>query len=458
MNTELSVADALALLAPRVPVVGRTKTVAAASALGRVLAQPVASRLDLPAFDNAAMDGYALRAADATGPATRLRLVGRALAGHAWGGTIGTGECVRITTGAPMPQGADAVVMQELARVAGDAVEIDGPIAAGLSCRLRGEHVRLGETVLLAGRRLASYDLGLIAAAGVARIDVHEWLRVGVLSTGNELADPPSPLPSGGAYDGNRPMLLAALAQAGFEAIDLGICPDRGDAFNAIVDRTLNMGLHALLTTGGAAQGDADIVRQAGSVEFVPLNIRPGRGVVFGLLHGDDPRPHPNPPPQAGEGEVPLPCEAGQGWGGGVAPGPKLASSDTPRPVAQVAPQESRRRSPLVLIGLPGNAVAAYVMYRLLARPLLERMGGGEARVPTALPLPLASALRHKGGRTDYRRARIVTRADGTPAVEPLAQQGSAMLLSLSDADVLIAVGPQAAYAAGDPIPTLPLN
>jgi molybdopterin molybdotransferase len=137
-------------------------------------------------------------------------------------------------------------------------------------------------------------------------------------------------------------------------------------------------------------------------VEFVPLAIRPGRGLAFGVL----------------------------GTGG--------------------------RR--LVLLGLPGNAVAAYVMYRLLARPLLDRMVGGAAHAEHAVPLPLACALRHKGGRIDYRRARIVPRADGALAVEPLTQQGSAMLRSLSDADVLIAVGPQPAYAAGDPIPTLPLN
>lgn len=403
MTPELSVADALARLAPRVPVAGRSETVAVAGALDRVLAQPVVARLDLPAFDNAAMDGYALRADDAGGPATRLRLAGRALAGHAWGGTIGAGACVRITTGAPLPQGADAVVMQEFARVAGDVVEIDGPVAAGLNCRLRGEHVRLGETVLAAGRRLASYDLGLIAAAGVARVEVYERLRVGVLSTGDELSDPPSPLPSGSAYDGNRPLLLAALAQAGIEAIDLGICPDRADAFNAILDRTLALGLHALLTTGGAAQGDADIVRQAGSVEFVPLNIRPGRGVVFGLL--------------------------------GRAGGP-----------------------PLLLLGLPGNAVAAYVMFRLLAAPLLTQMAGGEARLPPAVPLPLALPLRHKGGRIDYQRARYVGGPNGALAVEPLPQQGSAMLRTLSEADCLLAIGPQPEYAPGDLVPTLPLN
>ncbi|MCE2971493.1 MAG: molybdopterin molybdotransferase MoeA [Burkholderiales bacterium] len=402
MSNELSVAEALASLAPRVPVVARTESLAIADALSRVLALPVVARLDLPAFDNAAMDGYALRAADATGPATRLRLVGRALAGHAWGGTIGTGECVRITTGAPMPLGADAVVMQEHARVEGETIEVDGPVAASLNCRQRGEHVRTGETILAAGRRLATYDLGLIAAAGWARVQVHSRPRVGVLSTGDELADPPAPLASGGAYDGNRSMLLAEVARAGFAPVDLGICPDRAGAFDAVLERALALGLDALITTGGAAQGDADVVRQAGSVEFVALNIRPGRGVVFGLL--------------------------------GVG------------------------TSRMVLLGLPGNAVAAYVMYRLLARPLLDRMAGGEARMPQAVPVPLAGALRRKGGRIDYRRARYATRIDGSLAVEPLAQQGSAMLRSLADADVLIAVGPQSDYAAGDLIPSLPLD
>jgi molybdopterin molybdotransferase len=402
MSEELSVAAALAQLTPRLPVLDRTEALPAAAALQRVSAQPVVARLDLPAFDNAAMDGYAVLAADAGTPGTRLHVVGRALAGHGWGGVVRPGECIRITTGAPLPQGADAVVMQEQVQIDGDYVRFDGPLTPGLNCRRRGEHVQAGETVLAAGRRLRSVDLGLIAAAGVARVQVVERLRVGVLSTGDELADPPVPLASGGVYDGNRPLLLAGVQRAGFAAIDLGICPDRAEAFNAVLERAQALGLHALLTTGGAAQGDADIVRQAGSVEFVPLAIRPGRGLAFGLLGGE--------------------------------------------------------ATKLVLLGLPGNAVAAYVMYRLLARPLLDVMAGGNAAVPQALPLPLAAPLSHQGRRIDYRRARYVTQANGRLAVQPLAQQGSAMLRSLCNADVLLAVGPQPTYAVGDLIGTLLLE
>jgi molybdopterin molybdotransferase len=396
---ELGLDQALALLCEEIPVLRETEIVPAAQAQRRVLAQPVVSALDLPAFDNAAMDGFAVRAADCTQP-TRLHCIGNALAGHAFAGTVGPNEAVRTMTGAPMPAGTDALVMLEDVSVEGDEVSCPRPIPAGLNVRQRGEHVQAGQTVLTTGRHLCAAEIGLAAAVGCAELTVFRRLRVGIASTGDELADPPQPLPESGSYDANRPFLRTICTAAGFDTLDLGICDDTPAAFSGLLHRAATLRIDALLVSGGSAQGDADVVRRAESVRFVPLNIRPGRGVTLGRIE--------------------------------------------------------RAGHRLALIGLPGNAVAAFVMFQLLALPALLHCAGGVARVPTHLPLPLAVELRCKPGRVEYRRARFIESATGL-AVEPLPQQGSAMLKSLADADALIAVGPGTHYPAGAPIPTVPL-
>ncbi len=397
---ELTLGQAFDELIRGLSPIAQTERIEARAAAGRLLAEDIVSAVDLPAFDNSAMDGYALRLADLQ-PGHWLHEIGRAYAGHPFGGRIDTGTCVRIMTGAPLPDGADTVVMLEDVSADGGIVRVERLPLPGANIRRRGEHIAVGDLALPAGRHLRAADVGLAAAVGAARLTVRRRLRVGVVSTGDELADPPQVLHAGASFDANRPLLAASLARLGFETHDLGICGDSAQAFAAVLAQARRLGLDALVASGGAAQGDADIVRAAPGVRFVALNIRPGRGIAFARFD---------------EG------------------GPMMA-----------------------MLGLPGNVVAAYVMFHLLARPLLLHLAGCRATLPSPIPLPLAGAVRLRGGRIDYRRARFVREPAGRLLVEPLREQGSAMLRTVTEADALIALGPRDAYAAGELVDTLPL-
>ncbi len=396
---ELSLHEAFAQLAADLAAVPGEEMVALADARGRVLAQSLVAPRDLPGEDLAAMDGYAVRCADlAAGPRV-LPVVAQVLAGHPAHGPLVPGTCARIMTGAPLPEGSDAVVMMEVVQaVDAGQVLVPGPVAEGANRRRRGEHVRTGQSVLAAGRRLGAADLGLAAALGHASLAVRPRLRVGVLSTGDELRDPPAALPVGSAYDSNRPMLLVALTDAGMTPVDLTICPDDAGALARRIDEAFARQLDAVLISGGAALGDADVVRAMGGVRFVPLNVRPGRGLAVARL--------------------------------------------------------ARSGRQLLLLGLPGNAVAAYVLAHLLALPLLGRMAGRPAQPPQALALPAARDLQARPGRIDFRRARLLFDAHGQCRVDPLPEQGSAMIRSVCDAQALVAVGPAAQVRAGEALPT----
>jgi len=280
---------------------------------------------------------------------------------------------------------------------------VAGAVTPGMHIRPRGEQLRAGDAVLPRGRRLRSYDVGLAAAAGATELTVVRRLCVGVISTGDELADPQHGATARSAqYDCNRPMLLAALRTAGHGAVDLGIVADREDALRTALASAAEARVDVLIASGGVAQGDADFVRRVAG-EFIGLNIRPGRGLVHGRIeHG---------------------------------------------PAA------------FHFFGLPGNPVAAYVMHRLVVAPLLANLAGAAAGtdMPLTLRLPLAEPVQTRGGRIDWRRVHLVPR-DGSLAVEPLKLQGSAMLLTLSRADALAAVGPGTSYAAGELVDVVPLD
>lgn len=399
---ELTLEAALKQLTAQLPPksLDRTDQVKLADASQRFLAAAPTSRVDQPAFDNAAMDGYALHA-DA-GTDGMFKLSGRVLAGETYRGRLDRGQCVRIMTGAPVPDGADRVAMQEDCRVDGDRVLVDPLPRAGVHIRRRGEHLRTGASLLAAGRQLGPAEIGLLASAGVAEVLVWPRLRVGLLSTGDELQDPPTPLHAAATYDANRPFMQFACRTSGFETHDLGICPDQPDRLQARLQLAVAGRLDAVIISGGGAQGDVDVVRQATAMTFVPLAVRPGRGISCGWLNDG-------------------------------------AAS-------------------LLLLGLPGNAVAAYLLLYLLALPLLRQLAGGRAQIPRGLAVPLAEAIQHRPGRIDYWRGVLERDAQGSTRVRPLPAQGSAMLKTLTDADVLLAVGPQASYAAGEPIEALPLS
>lgn len=395
---ELTVAEVLATLRARLVPLAERETVNLAAGIDRVLATDVVSDVDLPAFDSAAMDGYAIRAGDVAGPAT-LAIVGHALAGHAYAGAVQHGQAVRTMTGAALPTDADAVVMSEDTEAAGSEVRILRAVHAGQNVRRRGEHVRAGEAVLLAGRRLRAHDIGLAASVGAGKLAVKRRLRVAILSTGDELVDAPTPLAASAAYDGNRPLLAALVARAGADLIDLGISTDDDADFTARIEQAARARADVLVTTGGAAQGDADVVRRHGDVEFLPVNFRPGRGLLVGTA--------------------------------------------------------TRGGRAMTRLGLPGNAIAAYVMYQLVVRPLLGWIAGAGEEAPLTVQLPVAIDVHGKPGRVEWQRARFVQRYGGI-ALEPLRDQGSAMLRTLSEADALIAV-PPAGVPAGEPIDAIPL-
>lgn len=397
--TELSVAAAVERLRASVQPICGTEVVPVMHAAGRVLAQPVVALVDLPAFDNSAMDGYALRAQDLGMPL--LREVGLSTAGHGYIGVVQAGESVRIMTGAPVPPGADTVVMLEDTRRSDAGVQIVRTPAPGANIRRRGEHVKRGAMVLPRGCHLGPVEVGLVAGVGSCMVNVMRQVRVGVASTGDELTDAPTPLAAAGSYDANRPLLLATLQRLGMHSIDLGICPDQAEAFAALVERALAARLDALVISGGAAQGDADVVRQAAEVAFMPLDIRPGRGLAHAIIERGGHR--------------------------------------------------------LVLLGLPGNAVAAFVMFHLVARPLLLHLAGASAKPLPQLQLPLATEAGTRGGRVDYRRGRIVAQ-DGRAVVTLLAEQGSAMLRAVAEADALVAIGPAPHTAAGALVDVIPLG
>lgn len=396
----LPVEAAQDLIATRIPPLGGEEAVPLHAAIGRVLARDLVAPLPLPPFFNSAVDGYAFRHADlAADAATPLRLSGRVAAGQAGGAALGPGEAARIFTGAPMPPGADTVLMQEDARLDGDTVLVPPGLKCGANARLAGEDVVQGAVALPAGRRLRAPEIGLAAALGLASLPVSPRVRVGVFSTGDELASPGTALGPAQTYDSNRFTLLALLAGLPVVASDLGILPDRPEATAAALRAAA--GAHdLLLTSGGVSTGEEDHVRAAiesgGSLVFWRLAVKPGRPAAMGVVEG------------------------------------------TP------------------VIGLPGNPVAAVVTFLHLARPLVLRLAGAAPEALPRFPARAEFAYRKKAGRREYVRVRL-----GPGAPLPLAtkfeREGAGLLTSLTQSDAFAELPEDTtAVAPGDTVQILP--
>jgi molybdopterin molybdotransferase len=407
----LPVATAQAFIAELVPVVTQTEKLPVREALGRVLAEDLVSPIDVPAHDNSAMDGFALRGADlADGQPTRLRIVGGALAGRAFDGTVPPGSALRITTGAVMPAGLDTVVPQELAQDGGDGfVQIPpGVVRAGDHRRLAGEDLARGKPALRAGRLLRPADLGLAASLGVPQLDVRRRLRVAFFSTGDELRSLGEPLDEGCIYDSNRYTVWGMLQRLGVEAIDLGVVRDRPDEL-ADAFRRAAAAADAVITSGGVSVGEADhtkrIMAELGEVLFWTIAMRPGRPMAIGRLPADGSRPA------------------------------------------------------AILFGLPGNPVAVMVTFYAFVRDALLRMAGA---LPQPLPLLRAASrerLRKKPGRTEYQRGIVERGDDGRWWVRATGSQGSGVLRSMSEANGMIVLHHgQGDVAAGDEVDVLPFD
>jgi molybdopterin molybdotransferase len=407
----LPVAQAQDFIARLVPRVQAVESLALRSALGRVLARDTVSPIDVPAHDNSAMDGYALRAADmAAAGDTLIDVAGTAFAGDSFTGRVGPGQGVRIMTGAVMPDGLDTVVPQEFTRTAADGrICIPaGTVSAGDNRRLAGEDLARGEVALAAGRILTPADLGLLASLGQAEVPVFRRLRVAFFSTGDELRSIGEPLDTGCVYDSNRYTLWGMLQRLGVELIDMGVVRDDPGALREAFTQAA-ASADAVITSGGVSVGEADHTKQVmkalGEVLFWKIAMRPGRPLAIGRLQ---------PPGQA---------------------------------------------RPAMLFGLPGNPVAVMVTFYAFVRDALLAMGGA-----TAQPLPMlravsTEALRKKPGRTEYQRGILRPMADGRWQVQITGAQGSGILRSMSQANGMVVLHHgQGNVAAGDLVDVLPFQ
>ncbi len=396
----LRVSDAQRVIERFVTPVSAIERVAIRDSLDRVLALDVVSTIDVPAHDNSAMDGFALRGEDlAADGETRLTVVGTAVAGRPLGRGIGPGEAARIMTGAVMPEGSDTVVIQEVVRVDGQALFVPQGQHAGQNRRLRGEDLTAGRPALVAGKRLSPADIGLLASLGVAEVPVRRRLRVAFFSTGDELRSIGETLAPGEIYDSNRYTLHGMLRRLGVELIDMGVVRDSPEALEEAM-RIAGESADAIVSSGGVSVGEADFTRQVmaklGDVAFWKIAMRPGRPMAFG--------------------RVGRAC----------------------------------------YFGLPGNPVAVMITFYFFAREALLRMMGATPAPQPFLRARSVEAMRKKPGRTEYQRAVLSVGADGLMEVRVTGGQGSGVLRSMSQANCIVVLHhDQGAVMPGDAVDCL---
>jgi molybdopterin molybdotransferase len=396
--------DAVRALGTRLQPIRDRESVGLREARGRHAALDVHAAAPVPAFANSAMDGYALDSAAFAAGNPRLRVTGHSRAGHPAPAAPGDGACVRIATGAPLPPGTDAVVMQEDVRRVDDTyVEVLAPPQRGQWVRLPGHDFSAGTLLVAAGTRLEPRHVGLLAAAGVARIDVVRRPRVVVLSTGDELRDPGTALQPGQVHDANRFMLLAQLEAAGAEAIDGGRVADDAARVRGALAAACDLDVDLVLTSGGVSVGDPDFVGRVLSadaeVEFWKLAVKPGKPLLFARHR--------------------------QRW----------------------------------VIGLPGNPVSTFVTFVTVVRPALARLCGAAWQPPSPVRARLSHPIHRQPGRLEFQRGILARDAAGDAHVAATGNQSSGMLSSVCAADCFIRI-PRAAgdLAAGTVVDVLPFH
>ena len=392
-------ADALAALLAQARPLADVDHVSTFDADGRVLAQPLVSQLQVPSFDNSAMDGYALRAADVSAPGSVLPISQRVAAGQV-GVPLAAGTAARIFTGAPVPPGADAVVMQEECTAQGDAaVRIDAAVRQGQNIRRSGEDIAQGSTIMAAGTRLTPAELGLAASIGCATLQVARRPRVALFSTGDELVMPgdvaPQDVPAGSIYHSNRFFLRALLQRLGCEVVDHGVVPDRYDATVAALQAAA-ADCDLVLTSGGVSVGEEDHIKPAvqalGSLDLWAIAIKPGKPFAYGRI--------------------------------GAAH----------------------------FIGLPGNPVSSLVTFMLLVRPFVLRLQGVQNVAPQAVAMRADFDWPRADRRQEFLRARI--NAQG--GLDRFANQSSGVLTSVVWGDGLVDNPSGQTIAQGDMVRFVP--
>ena len=397
----LSVDEAIARILSGVEPTGR-ESVRLDRARGRVLAEGLSARLTQPPFDSSAMDGYAVRRADVASLPARLKVIGAAGAGHPFAGSVGPGEAARIFTGAVVPEGADAIVIQENTEPDGDTVTVKAGTPEAGHIRARGFDFTTGSALIAAGRRLGPRELSLIAAMGYGHVPVHRKPRIAILSTGDELVLP-GETPGRGQIVASNHLGVAALAeQAGADVRFLGIARDTAESIESHVRAAADADV--LVTIGGASVGDHDLVapvlrRHGLALDFWKIAMRPGKPLMFGRLGA------------------------------------------------------SR------MLGLPGNPVSSLICSRVFLMPLIGALQGLTGRTDGLIRMRSAAALEANGPRQHYMRAIVRRGPDGAEEVMPVRSQDSSLLSALAEADALIVRAPDAPAApAGASVPVLMLD
>ena len=386
--------QALSLLHERLSVVTKAEDTPLDAALGRIVAQDVTARRANPPLPNTAVDGYGFAGGRGAGPHVLPVVSGRAAAGDA-PGDVPEGHAIRVLTGAALPKGVDTVVLQEDVQIDGDNLRFTGPIKQGANTRKAGEDVVAGQTVLTAGRQVTAADLALLAATGLSSLSVRQRLRVGVISTGDEIVQPGETAADGQIYDANRPMLLGLIAQFGHTPVDLGHVGDDRAALRARLDGAAGQ-VDAILTSGGASAGDEDhvsaLLKESGALALWRIAVKPGRPLALGMWQG------------------------------------------------------------MPVFGLPGNPVAAMVCTLIFARPALAVLAGQDWTAPQGFDVPAAFEKRKKPGRREYLRARM-----RNCAAEVFDSEGSGRISGLSWAEGLVELPDEGLDVhPGDPVRFIP--
>lgn len=392
----LSVDEALEVLLAGAQPVTEVEQVPTLESSGRVLAKPQTSTMDVPPMDNSAMDGYALRLADVKAPDARLKVAQRIMAG-AVGQPLAAGTAARIFTGAPIPPGADAIVMQEFCATEGDAVVVKKIPKPGEWVRLTGSDIRRGDVILAAGKRLLPQDSGLAASVGIKTLPVYRKVKLGLFFTGDELVMPGDPLPPGRIYNSNRFTLNGMAAAFGCEVKDYGIVPDTLEATREVLRRAAAE-CDLIVTSGGVSVGDADFVKPAveaeGSLLMWKIAMKPGRPLAFGK-------------------------------------------------VGRAA-----------FIGLPGNPVSSFVTFLVFVRPFLLKTQGHAEVAPRAIDARADFDWSEPDARREYLRVKW----NGQGGLDIYPTQDSAVMTSTAWADGLVDNPPNHAIGRGDRVRFLPYS
>ncbi|WP_293627434.1 MULTISPECIES: gephyrin-like molybdotransferase Glp [unclassified Polynucleobacter] len=403
----LTAQQALDHLLSNAKAVGENETVAMQAALGRVLAESVNSLVDVPPLDNTSMDGYAVRTADTQTPGSTLKIAQRIPAGSV-GTQLEPGTAARIFTGAPVPPGADAVVMQEDCAIpegSTDQVQVNIAPTSGQWIRRRGEDLTAGKTALSAGTFLRPQELGVAASAGLTHLNVKRKVRVAAFFTGDELSLPGEPLKPGGIYNSNRDTLLACIKSLGCDATDFGIVPDSLEATKETL-RKASKDHDLIITSGGVSVGEEDHIKPAvtaeGRLDLWQIGIKPGKPLAFGAVRKSTEN------------------KDGETW----------------------------------FIGLPGNPVSSFVTFLLFVRPFILKLQGRDAGMPQSYPMRADFDWLKGDRRNEFLRVKI--NAQGGLDLFP--NQSSGVLTSASWGDGLVDCAPGATFKAGDMVKYIPFN